>query len=442
MMELVGIFAPAGRDHSVISQILTAAGFNCDETCSKALVPGLREGRFSAVVLTEEALHLLPETDLQIALAAQDAWSDFPFIVLISKGDLSTATAARLKALGNASQVERPMRPATLCGAVRSALRARRRQHDAWFFIRAHADAENKLRILADTLEARVSERTQTLSETNAALKLEMRARLDAQHCLDALQAQLIHISRVSAMGTMASTLAHELNQPLAAVMNYVVASRYLLANGTERAPPKILAALDAARANANEAAEIVRRLRDLVARGEVKRQQEHLPTLIDDALKLGLIDAGSVGVNCQVTLDSQASAVLVDKVQIQQVLVNLIRNAVEAMQHSSAKEIRITSRRLAGKLVEVTVVDTGPGIDPVIKTKLFSPFNTSKSDGLGIGLSISRTIIEANGGTIECSNGIDSGMGCGAIIRFTLPRATSTVLDPHAELQVTATAG
>jgi C4-dicarboxylate-specific signal transduction histidine kinase len=420
MNETVVTLAPGGRNQAVINEILTAGGFDCRNAAPEVLVDGLGKGHFATAVLTEEALHLLPIADLQNALAAQEAWSDFPFVVLVSKGDLSPATAAIIEALGNVAQVERPMRRGTLFGAVRSALRARQRQREARHFISAHADAECQLRVLAESLEARVLDRTRALSETNRRLKYEMAARREATDRMDAMQAELIHISRVSAMGAMASTLAHELNQPLAAVMNYVVASRHLLETAPEPAPQRILAALDAAATNANEAAEIVRRLRDLVARGEVKRQREDLPALIEDALRLGLIDASSSGVECRLLLDVDASSVLVDKVQIQQVLVNLIRNSVEAMQYSPIKVIRINARRLDNKLIEVTVSDTGPGIDAAILAAIFSPFNTSKRDGLGIGLSISRTIIEANGGSITGANGRDGG----AIMRFTLPRA------------------
>lgn len=433
MTEIVAILAPAGRNQQVIAQVLTVAGFACHAVAPLTLLTGLDEDRYSAAVLTEEALYTLPIDALKMALAIQQAWSDFPFVVLMSKAEPG-ASFDRLRALGNVSLVERPMRPATLAGAVRSALRARQRQRDAKFFIDAHADAEHKLRLLAENLEARVLERTQALTETNDALQLEMAARLDAHTRLDAMQAELIHISRVSAMGTMASTIAHELNQPLAAVVNYVVASRHLLDQAGVPIPPKILAALDSARANAQEAAEIVRRLRDLVARGEVNRQKADLPALINDALKLGLIDAGSIGVTCEVALDPAVRAVLVDKVQIQQVLVNLIRNAIEAMQHSARKAITITSHRLAGNMVEVKVSDTGPGIEPAIMAAMFSPFNTSKSEGLGIGLSISRTIIEANGGSIASENA-EAG---GAILRFTLPCADGAPAAADAPLAAT----
>ena len=212
--------------------------------------------------------------------------------------------------------------------------------------------------------------------------------------------------------------------------MNYVVASRYLLAQASEPTSPKILAALDAARANAHEAAEIVRRLRDLVTRGQVKTQREYLPTLINDALKLGLIDAGSTGACCKTTLDPTAFFVLVDRVQIQQVLINLVRNAIEAMQHCPIKMISISSRQLGGEMVEVSVADTGPGIDPAALAAMFSPFNTTKRDGLGIGLSISRTIIEANGGSITGEN---APVG-GAIFRFTMRGADTPSGGPDAE--------
>ncbi len=422
MKETVAIFAPTGRDEAVIAQILTAAAIKCGSFSPEVLMAGLGEGGFAAAILTEEALHKLPLAAMQRVLAAQPPWSDFPFLVLVAKGMPSPATTAALAALGNVSQIERPVHPSTLCSAVRSAIRARQRQREAEQYLDARALAEKQLRDLANSLERRVADRTQALADANARLHVEMAERIDAQQRMHVMQAELIHISRVSAMGTMASTLAHELNQPLAAVMNYVAGSRRMLARADLTTPPEILDALDAARANAQRAGDIVRRLRDLVARGEVNRQVEDLPALIDDALKLGMVDAASSGVDCLLRLDPAVTAVLVDRVQIQQVLINLVRNAMEAMQHSPKKLITIASHRLNDDMIEVMVIDSGPGIDPATMALLFSPFNTSKSNGMGIGLSISRTIIEANGGSITGSNGTDGG----AIFRFTMPDATS----------------
>lgn len=237
---------------------------------------------------------------------------------------------------------------------------------------------------------------------------------------LDALQSELIHVSRVSAMGTMASTLAHELNQPITAVTNYVEAVRDLLATPDPEDLPMIREALDDTAKEALRAGDIVRRLRTFVARGDVEKSIEKLPALINEAAVLGLLGAKEKGIEPRFDLDPYASPVLVDKVQIQQVLINLIRNAVEAMSASSKRHLTVTSQPDAPGFVRVTVADTGPGIAPAIASQLFAAFASSKSDGMGLGLSICRTIVEAHGGRIWMEPGPDGGTA----FHFTLVRA------------------
>lgn len=218
---------------------------------------------------------------------------------------------------------------------------------------------------------------------------------------LESLQSELIHVSRVSAMGTMASTLAHELNQPITAVANYVEAVRDLLANPDPADIPMIRDALDDTAKEALRAGHIVRRLRDFVARGEVEKTIEKLPLLINEAAVLGLMGAREKGVEPRFDLDPYASPVLVDKVQIQQVLINLIRNAVEAMADSPERQLTVTSKPDQPGFVRVIVADTGPGVAPEVAEQLFTAFVSTKSEGMGLGLSICRTIVEANGGRI-----------------------------------------
>jgi two-component system sensor kinase FixL len=218
---------------------------------------------------------------------------------------------------------------------------------------------------------------------------------------LEALQSELIHVSRVSAMGTMASTLAHELNQPLTAVANYVEAIRDMLAKPEPDDLPMIREALDDTAKEALRAGHIVRRLRDFVARGEVEKTIEKLPALINEAAVLGLMGAREKGVEPRFDLDPYASPVLVDKVQIQQVLINLIRNAVEAMSASQERRLTVSSQLDQPGYVRVIVADTGPGVAPAIAEQLFTAFVSTKTDGMGLGLSICRTIVEANGGRI-----------------------------------------
>lgn len=237
---------------------------------------------------------------------------------------------------------------------------------------------------------------------------------------LESLKSELIHVSRVSAMGTMASTLAHELNQPLTAVANYVEAIRDLLANPDSADMPMIRDALDDTAKEALRAGHIVRRLRDFVARGEVEKTIEKLPLLINEAAVLGLMGAREKGVEPRFDLDPYASPVLVDRVQIQQVLINLIRNAVEAMTDSPVRQLIVTSRPDQRGLVRVIVADTGPGVTPEVAAQLFTAFVSTKAEGMGLGLSICRTIVEANGGRIW----MERGAGGGTEFHFTLVSA------------------
>jgi len=232
------------------------------------------------------------------------------------------------------------------------------------------------------------------------------------------MQAELIHVSRLSAMGTMASTLAHELNQPLAAISNFLSGTKRI-AERPDVPQDVLMEALDGAESASRRAGEILRRLRDLVSRGKVSVQTEHLPELIEEARLLAFVDDAALGLKYHLVLDPKADWVRVDRIQIQQVMINLVRNAVEAMAGSGPREVTITTRP-AGAMVEIEVADSGPGIAAENMENLFSEFMTTKSEGMGLGLPISRTIVEAHGGAISARNG-DSG---GAVFTFTLPRA------------------
>lgn len=246
------------------------------------------------------------------------------------------------------------------------------------------------------------------------------------QEQLEELQSELIHVARVSAMGTMASTLAHELNQPITAVANYVEAVRDLLAQPDPDDLPEIIEALEDAAGEAMRAGQIVRRLRDFVARGEVERTAENLPDLINEAAAFGLMGAIEKAVETRMDIDHEAASVLVDKIQIQQVLVNLIRNAVEAMGPSARRILTIRTTPDQPGLVRVTVADTGPGVAPEVAAQLFKAFVSTKTEGMGLGLSICRTIVEANGGRIW----MESAEGGGTQFHFTLVRAEAEKLD------------
>lgn len=242
---------------------------------------------------------------------------------------------------------------------------------------------------------------------------------------LQELQSELVHVSRLSAMGEMASALAHELNQPLAAISNYMKGSRRLLSENSDPNRSKIESALDRAAEQAIRAGQIIRRLRDFVSRGESEKRVESLSKLVEEAGALGLAGAREQGVKLRFNLDSRYDLVLVDRVQIQQVLVNLFRNALEAMAQTPRRELAASNAKVADDMIEVTISDTGSGFHDDVKSNLFQTFFTTKETGMGVGLSISRSIVEAHGGRMWAETN-ESG---GATFRFTLPAASSESL-------------
>jgi two-component system sensor kinase FixL len=247
----------------------------------------------------------------------------------------------------------------------------------------------------------------------------DLTERQDTQARMQELQAELMHISRLSALGEMASTLAHELNQPLSAIANYLTGGRRLL----ERDDPDTVRAAEAMEKAADQAlraGQIIRRLRDFVSRGESEREILSLSKLVEEASALALIGAKEHGVRVSYHFDPRIDLVLADKVQIQQVILNLIRNAIDAMMTSPKRALIISTDLVDGDaFARVSVQDTGPGLAPEIAARLFQPFTTTKAQGMGVGLSISRTIIEAHGGQIWVE---DKAAG-GATFRFTLQR-------------------
>ncbi|HET9427006.1 MAG TPA: PAS domain S-box protein [Allosphingosinicella sp.] len=236
------------------------------------------------------------------------------------------------------------------------------------------------------------------------------------------LQAELAHVARVSEMGTLAASIGHELNQPLMAIANYVETAEELLKKPDQETLDIVREALREAAAQSVRAGQIVRRLRDFVSRGETERRVESLARVVNEASALGLIGAGERGIEVHVKLDPLVDRVLIDRIQIQQVIVNLVRNAIEAMAESPTRRLRIGSRPADG-FVEVTIEDSGPGLPREIAEQLFQPFVSTKSEGMGLGLSICHTIIKAHGGRIWTSV---SKLG-GTAFHFTLVDASGS---------------
>ena len=234
---------------------------------------------------------------------------------------------------------------------------------------------------------------------------------------LQELQTELVHISRLTAMGEMASTLAHELNQPLSAISNYLKGSRRLLEADTDQRAATIREALDKAAEQALRAGQIIRRLRDFVARGESERRVENIAKLIEEASALALVGAKDMAVRVRFQFDASVELAIADKIQVQQVLLNLIRNALEAMQDSAKRELLLSAVPAKDDMIRVTVADTGSGLAPDVVSQLFRPFVTTKQQGMGVGLSICRTIVESHGGQIWA----EPNPGGGTIFNFTL---------------------
>ena len=248
----------------------------------------------------------------------------------------------------------------------------------------------------------------------------DLTERQQAERRVADLQAELAHAGRVTAMGTLASALAHELNQPLTAIANYLEAGRDLLAADGPINRALLGEAMAESAAQALRAGEIIRSLREFIKRGETVRQPEPLRELLAESAALAFIGVDSRGIDMDVSVDKGVGRVLVNRVQLQQVVINLVRNAVEAMQDRPVRILRVTASPADDDRIEVIVADSGPGLDPDMSRTLFTPFNTTKATGMGVGLSISQTIVEGHGGRIWATA---SSWG-GAAFHFTLDRA------------------
>jgi two-component system, LuxR family, sensor kinase FixL len=206
----------------------------------------------------------------------------------------------------------------------------------------------------------------------------------------------------------MASAIAHELNQPLTAVGNYAGALGRMLASGNVDAV-RMREIVDRVRQQTFRAGEVIRRLRDHVAKRNTMRVREDINGVIKEAVELGLVGTRHQGIQTSIELDDTVGTALIDRIQIGQVIINLVRNAIEAMEQSDRRELNVSTRLIDGA-VEVLVVDSGPGVAPEVADRLFQPFVTSKAAGLGLGLSICREIIQAHGGQLTASPGAAGG--------------------------------
>ncbi|MDB6169494.1 MAG: His Kinase (Phospho-acceptor) protein [Verrucomicrobia bacterium] len=288
--------------------------------------------------------------------------------------------------------------------------------------------AEEALERARDELEERVQDRTAELKRTNEDLQAEIAERKVAETALHTMQAELAHVSRVTMMGELTASIAHEVNQPLGAIMNYANACRRLLASnqeekaGVDQALAKIVE-------DAHRASDVIARIRALSKKKPTEMTSAAVKDLVDDVLAITRHEMIARGVTARVDLATGMPRLEVDRIQLQQVLLNLIINGMEAMESSPPKNrvIEITARSgqsegEPGCMLDIR--DHGTGVPAGFEGRLFAPFYSTKSEGLGLGLAISRSIVESHGGRLAL---VPNG-GEGATFQIFLPLKSAAV--------------
>ena len=240
---------------------------------------------------------------------------------------------------------------------------------------------------------------------------------LRARERIEELQSELMQVARASAVGEMGTALAHELTQPLSAVAGFVESSAALLEQGGAEIPAKAREYMDQAVAQSLRAGAVIRLLREFTGRGDSERSVEDINAVVEEICKLATLGTAAEQIDLELDLAAALPPVLIDHVQIQQVVLNLVRNSIDALSDCEARTITVATVP-GGDMVEVVVSDNGPGLPPEVRDRVFEPFVSTKPDGIGIGLSICRTIVEAHGGRIA----VDAGTKHGAGFRFSVP--------------------
>ena len=239
------------------------------------------------------------------------------------------------------------------------------------------------------------------------------------------LHDELSHAMRLSEIGEMVATITHELNQPLSAISNYMHACEKLLENDVPDGAARARELLSLVIAQAKRADGIITNIREFLSRGESQRQMEDLNEIVSSAAKLAFFGKEEEETSLQILFAKDLPKVYVDRVQVQQVAVNLVRNALEAMKTSEKRQLTVETRLSSDEMVEINIADTGPGIPPEILERLFQPFVTTREKGMGLGLSICKSIVEFHSGTLDIVSNSDDG----TTFRVRLPLHTSEVI-------------
>jgi C4-dicarboxylate-specific signal transduction histidine kinase len=320
--------------------------------------------------------------------------------------------------------------PLRACGAdeildvVRTHQFAVTKRRGSWEVIETagYKQAKAEIKRLNEDLEQRVMERTRQLTEVNSELMREVHERQHAQEALRESQAELARVARVTTMGELAASIAHEINQPLTAIVNNGGAGLRWL----NREPPNLDEVRDAFAhmvSDAMRAGEVIRGLRALARKSGPQLTTLDIDDALHEVLSLTHSEAERHGVVLRTDLAAGDRHVVGDRVQLQQVLLNLILNAIEAMNAvDGERALTVASALTDDGRVVVSVEDTGVGLDPAVAQHIFEPFVTTKRDGLGMGLSICRSIIDAHGGRLWVSPGVPRGTA----FRFTVPVAAA----------------
>jgi len=418
------ILAPDGRDGSVLSALLADAGIGAQiDATGDALVRALESGAAAGAIITDEGLTRIGVNELRKATERQPTWSDFPFIVLTRRSDRGRSNLLGIEQTLNATLLERPLHPASLVSAARSAIRSRDRQRLAARHLEQLESARAELRALAQSLESKVRERTRELASANDRLTAEIAERERAEE-------RLVQAQKMEALGQLTGGIAHDFNNLLTAVIGSL--DLLIKRSDDERTLRLARNALHAAERGGTLTAQLL----------AFSRRQRLSPVAIDVNYiisSMGDLLARSLGprIRLETVLDPALWPALADRTQLEMMILNLAINARDAMPSggtlristSNASDVPddLSSELKPGEYVSIAVSDSGVGMNQSVLAKAFEPFFTTKEAGKGTGLGLSQLygFAQQSGGTAK----IDSQENQGTTVRIYLPR---TIAMPH----------